>query len=307
MIECLTKMTAPDDNQKELLACQSLAGRLPKPRDLFAGIQGFLTVLPENPLQFHRHGDRYLLRGAPFLHHRFVLVACLCEPGCIVLDGDVFRIEPGHGLLIFPYQNHYYVRLEHPERISWLFTTFEYPASEKLEPLRNTPFLFKTQDLQRLHQVMAAYLHSRKGAREATHDMPLEIALLLSGLLQRQRRRGKDLAGKPLTDGPQAQFLRPLFTYIERHLEGSLRLEDLAGCVHLSPSRLRARFKHTLGIGPGEFIRHTRIHHACSLLNGTELNVTQIAEKCGFNSVFAFSRTFRHVIGKSPTVFRQNL
>ncbi len=67
MIECLTKMTAPDDNQKELLACQSLARRLPKPQDLFAGIQGFFTVLPVNPLQFHRHGDRYLLRGAhPF-------------------------------------------------------------------------------------------------------------------------------------------------------------------------------------------------------------------------------------------------
>lgn len=300
-------MTTSRDNTRELMVCQSLARRLPEPRDLFAGVQGFLSVLPGNPLQFHRHGDRYLLMGAPFLHHRFVFVTCLREPGSIVLDGDVYRIEPGHSLLIFPYQSHYFARLEHPERISWLFTTFEYPAPEKLEPLRNTPLILAAQDLQRLQNVTSAFLQVRKGETGATHDMPLEIALLLSGLLQRQRRRGKRQADTTIPEGPQTQFLRPLFAHIDRHLDGPLPVKDLAQCVHLSPSRLRARFKHTLGIGLGEFIRNTRIHRACSLLNSTDLNVTQIAERCGFNSVYAFSRTFRHIIGEPPTLFRQNL
>lgn len=299
-------MTDPKNTQRELLICQSLAKRLPEPGDLFTGIQGCLTVLPTNPLQFHRHSDRYLLMGAPFLHHRFVLVTCLREPGCIVLDGAVFRIEPGQSLLIFPYQSHYFARLEHPERISWLFTTFEYPAPETLEPLRNTPLLLTPQNLQRLQRVTSASLPARKGGNEVTHDSPLEVALLLSGLLQQKRRRGKHFGAHPLPEGPQTQFLRPLFAHIDRNLEGVLRTEDLAHCVHLSPSRLRARFKHTLGIGLGEFIRNTRIHRACSLLKSTDLSVSQIAEKCGFNSVYAFSRTFRNIVGKPPTLFRHD-
>ena len=299
-------MTESKSTQRELLICQSLAKCLPEPRDLFAGAQGFLTVLPTNPLQFHRQCDRTLLMGAPFLHHRFVLVTCLREPGCIVLDGSVFRIGPGQSLLIFPYQSHYFARLEHPERISWLFTTFEYPAPEKLEPLRNTPLLLTSPDLQKLQHITSAYLPARKGRDEEVHDSPLEIALLLSGLLQQKRRRGKHFGAHPLTEGPQTQFLRPLFIHIDRHLEGVLRTEDLAQCVHLSPSRLRARFKHTLGIGLGEFIRNTRIHRACSLLNSTDLSVSQIADQCGFNSVYAFSRTFRNIVGKPPTRFRQD-
>ena len=293
--------------RRELLLCQSLAKRLPEPGDLFTGIQGCLTVLPTNPLQFHRHSDRYLLMGAPFLHHRFVLVTCLREPGCIVLDGSVFRIEPGQSLLIFPYQSHYFARLEHPERISWLFTTFEYPAPETLEPLRNTPLLLTPQDLQRLQRVTSASLPARKGGNEEVHDMPLEVALLLSGLLQNQGHRGKHFGALSLPEGPQTLFLRPLFDHIDRNLGGLLRTEDLAQCVHLSPSRLRARFKHTLGIGLGEFIRNTRIHRACSLLNSTDQSVSQIADQCGFNSVYAFSRAFRNIAGKPPTLFRQNL
>ncbi len=85
-----------------------------------------------------------------------------------------------------------------------------------------------------------------------------------------------------------------------------LRTDDLAHCVHLSSSRLRARFKHTLGIGLGEFIRNTRIHRACSLLNSTDLSVSQIADQCRFNSVYAFSRTFRNIVGTPPTLFRRD-
>jgi len=307
MTEDLTKMTASDPCLDVLHDCHSLACRMPEPLDLFVGFHGFLSVLPENVLQFHRHSDCYLLMGAPFLHHRYVLVTCLREPGCIVVDGIIYRVRPGQGFLIFPYQSHYFTRLENPERISWLFTTFEYAMPDKLEPLRNMPLVFDAQDLQRLCQTTTAFLQAHQAASGTTHDIPLELALLLSGLLQRHQRIRTQNRGQPLPDGPQALFLNPLFMHIDQHLSKQIPLKNLAQCVHLSPSRLRARFKHILGIGIGEFVRNTRIHRACGLLNNTDLTVTQIADKCGFASVYAFSRTFRHVVGKPPTVFRQDL
>jgi AraC-like DNA-binding protein len=54
-------------------------------------------------------------------------------------------------------------------------------------------------------------------------------------------------------------------------------------------------------------VRNTRIHRACGLLNGSDLGITEIADQCGFTSVYAFSRTFRKVVGKPPTRFRQGL
>lgn len=307
MTKSLPKTTVPEATREAVCACEALAARLPEPRDLFAGVGGGLRVLPENPLQFHRHGDRHLRMGAPFLHHRFVLVVCLREPGGIVLDGRVVPVAPGQGLLIFPHQHHYYTRMAHPDRVSWLFTTFEYAAPDMLASLRNTPVALAAEDLHRLQQVTQSFLDARRNGPRTTRDMPLELALLLSGLLARARVQHGPLAAGVLPDGPQARFLHPLFAYIDQHVDGPLDLARLAKCVHLSPSRMRARFKHILGIGPGTFVRHTRIHRACGMLNSTDLNVTQIAEQCGFHSVYAFSRAFRQLVGVPPTAFRERM
>jgi AraC-like DNA-binding protein len=289
-----------------LKACATLARGLPEPdpADYYSGAHGHLPILPDNVLQFHRHNKVYLSSAIPSLHHRFVLVACLREPGSIVVNDTFFRVEPGQGFLVFPYQRHYYARLEHPNRLSWLFTTFDHAEPGLLEPLRDTVLAFSPRDLQRLHEATTAYLEACGVVRGNDHDTPLALALLLAGLLRRQQTRKTPVLVKKNLGCLDMEFLRPLFTHIDRHLNRPIPIGELACLVHLSPSRLRARFSRALGIGIAEFIRDERIHRACGLLDGAELNVTQISEKCGFNSAYAFSRAFRQVAGMSPTAFR---
>jgi AraC-like DNA-binding protein len=298
-------MTARNPYSESLYRCQSLARRLHDPSNYLEGVKGILRVLPENVLQFHRHNARYISKGRPFLHHRFVLMTCLREAGCIVVDGTIYRIKPGQGFLVFPYQSHYFTRPENPEQLSWLFTTFEYSAPGSLELLRDMPLVFNVQDLQRLGQTTVAFLQNGRATKGITLDVPLELAFLLSGLLVRYQQQSTLCRCKIKPDSAQILFLNPLFKHINQNLGSRIPMKDLAQCVHLSTSHLQARFKHMLGIGIGEFIRNTRVHRACVLLKGTDLSVTQVADKCGFASVYAFSRTFRCVIGAPPSVFRQ--
>lgn len=291
-------MTAPINK-----ALATFVRQLPEPKDLFLGVESILKAVPENVLQFHRHSDRYMLTNKPFFHHRFVMIACLQESGCIILDGEMFRLEPGHGLLIFPYQSHYFTRLEHPAKISWLFTTFEYSIPGELDSLRNTPFTYEERDIHRLQQTTEQYLQWIKKSDTGT-ETPQELAILLCGLLQRQHRYIKKAGGKLMPDAPDMQFLQPLSLFIHHNLNRQISIKEFAECVHLSPSRLRARFKQALGISLGEFVRRTRIHKACGLLHSTDLNTTQVAEECGFNSVYSFSRTFSSIVGKAPTKYR---
>jgi len=283
---------------------EKLAKRLPEPVNLYAGVQPVLSALPENVLQFLRHNERYMLVNKPFSHHRFVLTACLKGPGYIIVDGEMYRIEPGQGMLVFPYQNHHWTRFEHPAGISWLFTTFEYRVPEELEPLRGTPFTFEESDLERLLRMLRISCRSFRQGRNVRSEMPMEAGLLLSGLLQRQHRYIKRAGGKLLPDAADVKFLKPLFAFMHRNLKGPIDISGIADCVHLSPSRLRARFKHALGISLGNFIRRTRIHKACGLLHSTDRSVSEIAEECGFDSVYSFSRAFHQVVGKPPRNFR---
>lgn len=291
-------------------SCHSLAKiskRLPAPQNLFVGVESILKTIPENVLQFHRHDDRYLLTDKPDYHHRFVLIACMHEAGCIILDGDIFRLEPGQGILIFPYQSHHYTRFKNPARISWLFTTFEFRKPEELEDLRNTPFTYDASDISKLGQVTTSYIEWLKSKNNTGSEAPLELAILLCRLLNRQHRYIRKAGGKPTPDMPDQTFLQPLSNFIHKNLNRQISIREIADCVHLSPSRLRAKFRNALGISLGEFTRRTRIHRACGLLHSTDLNMTQVAEECGFNSVFSFSRTFRSVTGKAPTRFRDEM
>jgi AraC family transcriptional regulator of arabinose operon len=51
-------------------------------------------------------------------------------------------------------------------------------------------------------------------------------------------------------------------------------------------------------------MRESRLSEAAKLLQNSELNVSEIGEKCGFESLYAFSRAFRKAYGIPPRAYR---
>jgi AraC-like DNA-binding protein len=99
--------------------------------------------------------------------------------------------------------------------------------------------------------------------------------------------------------------LRPVTAFIRSHLADRLAVEDLAGAVYLSGSRLHALFRETLGRSPMAYVRELRLAEARRLLSATELAVSEIAEKTGFANQFHFSRAFRKAAGMTPSAYRR--
>jgi AraC-like DNA-binding protein len=262
------------------------------------------SVLPRNILQFTR---REQPRPEVSFHHRFVMIAALREGGGVILDGEVFRVEPGQGVLIFPFQSHHFTPFAHPRNVRWLFTTFEHADPGMLEPLRNTPFTLEPRDAERLQALTGVFLSWRaKGDAPVPEAAPL-LALLLTGLVARQRRYLKRVGGAPgAIEGP-ATFVARISRHVYANLGRGIPIRELAGVAALSPSRLRARFREALGIPLGLFIRRTRIHRACGLLHSTGKNVSEVAAACGFESLYSFSRAFKQVMGQSPRAYRAGL
>ncbi len=46
---------------------------------------------------------------------------------------------------------------------------------------------------------------------------------------------------------------------------------------------------------------------ACRLLSRTEFAIDEIAERCGFGSIYAFSRAFKREVGTPPKRYRTHL
>jgi AraC-like DNA-binding protein len=74
----------------------------------------------------------------------------------------------------------------------------------------------------------------------------------------------------------------------------------------MSPSNLRSRFRASCGVSLGRHMRILRLERASGLLRMSTIRISEIAEQCGFASVFSFSRAFKHHFGVAPTDFRAN-
>ena len=291
-----------------LLKVEEVARGIPEPKDYFAGVDPVPELLPTNVLQFYRRESAHLSSGpSQAMHHRFVLISNLGASGCVILDGSVMRIEPGEGVLVFPFQSHHFARFKDDQSVNWLFTTFEYERAPELESLRDIVFTYENRELQRLRSLTEAFVTYKAGHVNSGKAVPLRLALVLNGLLHRQQDYLQVAGGNSVADPFAVPFLQPVSLYIHRNLSRQIHSEEIAAQVHLSVSRLRSKFRQITGISIGRFITETRMNKARSLLYSTDLNVTQIAESCGFASLYSFSRAFRRIAGRSPSDFRKNV
>lgn len=81
-------------------------------------------------------------------------------------------------------------------------------------------------------------------------------------------------------------------------------VQRLAADVTMSPSRFAARFAAALGDSPMAYATKWRMNVACRELAATSLSVEQIAANVGYESLAAFSRTFKKHVGISPAAWR---
>lgn len=92
--------------------------------------------------------------------------------------------------------------------------------------------------------------------------------------------------------------------YIDQHLEEAITLETLSAQFFFSPYYFHKLFSIIVGKSLAAYIRDRRVLSACDQLCRTEKSILEIALDSGFHSSQAFSRTFKAVIGVSPSEYR---
>lgn len=91
---------------------------------------------------------------------------------------------------------------------------------------------------------------------------------------------------------------------------------DLLCDPHLSSAKLAEHFcvcqrqfarqmKSSLGVNTTQYVQRKRVERACRLLTDTELSLTDIYVKCGFESANYFTRVFRKLTGDTPSDYRK--
>jgi len=275
-------------------ALDRLCGLLPSPLRPLHGQRGGPLALPDNIICFCRRTATDLNRPqrGRALHHRFVLIFALETAVTVAVDDRAIRLRPGEGLLVLPFQFHDYLEPA-SEKLCWLFVTFDLLEVGPLEALRYRPFVLAPVVRQAATELLQAYL-----GRSDSELVTLVFGVLLCRIRQaeatRQRRR------RP----PRPPRLIMQVNQMTHGAGESLSVKQMAAALGISSSHLRARFRVSCGVSIGRHLRQLRLEKACGLLRLSQSRVTEIAEQCGFSSIYSFSRAFHTAFGVSPLGYR---
>ncbi len=103
----------------------------------------------------------------------------------------------------------------------------------------------------------------------------------------------------------QVEIVRKAKKYLIDNLDRHITLEELAKKFYISQTALKSIFKNIYGAPVDSYMREYRMNTAEYLLKTTELSVSEIAAKVGYESPSRFSAVYKKYKNQSPSGVRK--
>ncbi|MCD9022546.1 AraC family transcriptional regulator [Cohnella silvisoli] len=103
------------------------------------------------------------------------------------------------------------------------------------------------------------------------------------------------------------ELLDRIKNYMSHQTEHEITLDELSKFANLNKYYLCKLFKKAFNITPIQYHVAVRLEKAKQMIQFTNLSLSVIAEKTGFQSIHAFSRAFRKLEGVSPSFYRKRV
>ena len=234
----------------------------------------------------------------PHLHAQIELAFVTAGKTRAWIDNHVYEIGAGDVIIVFPNQVHRFETVAHeqyvllkfnPDILPELINSFaKVPVSNLLAGAANEPHLIALID-----SICEAY------GEEAPYKDQILHGYLLSFL-------GHLLRRMTLEDAQIYDYhvLGKILNYCIGHSAEDLSLATLERELHISKYYISHMMSSKLHMGFNDYVNSLRVSNACKLLRKTDLSITEISERVGFNTIRTFNRAFSKQIGRTPREYR---
>ncbi|MBE6541049.1 MAG: helix-turn-helix domain-containing protein [Ruminococcaceae bacterium] len=220
--------------------------------------------------------------------------------GIIAFGEEIFEIKQGCGIFIAKGTEYNYRPLGNEWTVDWL--EFEYSSAMESEGL----FLEK--------KFAMFSLKDSDAYREKISDICAEIALGRPRMEYAASAKMYsfimdlccEMIAVPTFPAKVNPAIDAIIDYINENYMNEISLADLCRAAGgMSEQYLCRLFKHSTGMRPVEYILKKRIDIARSHLEKTDMPISEVVVRSGFNNTSYFYRNFKKFTGKSPLLYRQ--
>jgi YesN/AraC family two-component response regulator len=142
--------------------------------------------------------------------------------------------------------------------------------------------------------------------------IPLDALLHTVGTLTARSNRTSENDGSAGGGNDTGRAVHPnierALSFMRKHFARAITLTDVAREAGLSRFHFCRLFHHETGVPFHEYLHAVRVAQAKELLAADRyLRVSEVAYAVGFNDLSHFDRTFRKMVGHSPSEYRKSL
>lgn len=140
-------------------------------------------------------------------------------------------------------------------------------------------------------------------------EMRLQVKHLISQHALLKQRYAKICIQAPVSpsDNKDNQFIHRLMDVAEAQMSrGNVDIDQIAAALSISRKVMRERVMAITGLTPVAFVLRVRLNKAENLIKKSDLPLTAIANKCGFQNLSHFSKAFKQQFGVSPLQYRKH-
>ncbi len=246
-------------------------------------------------------GHFYCVKGYHLKRNNYnsLLVSHILEGNFTYLkNGKHITAHKGDTVILDCYRPHEYYTDDSFESI-WIHISGSnsFELFEEIE--KSNGNLIKCKDIHYVQKLLFRIYDSIK-----SDDPPSELSIsvdiykLFAELMNYQTT-------KSLGENNYEDTVQQVKEYIAEHLSDNLTVTKLAQAAHMSPSHFSRVFKQQTGFSPYDYVLTFRLNRAKFLLSNTDMTVSSIAFKTGFNSESNFIYFFTENEGISPGKFRK--
>lgn len=103
----------------------------------------------------------------------------------------------------------------------------------------------------------------------------------------------------------KASVTEEVISYIEKHFDQELSLEEIAGALHYSRYYVARAFKESTGMTLHKYIQGRRLQEAARKLAQSGQPIIEVAFNAGYGSQQAFTQAFRREYQCTPQEYRR--
>ena len=101
------------------------------------------------------------------------------------------------------------------------------------------------------------------------------------------------------------QLIHNVEQYVMQNMSrGQINLEEMSSAMGMGRVPFFHRIKAITQKTPAELVRDLRLRHACTLLERTDINLSELAINVGFITAENFINIFKDKFGMSPLEYR---